>query len=95
MLNNPLPPGRSACNPSIPPGEVHQATKGGPVSHVITLDLGPGKIAYPTQVAGKMVCVLTPRAVEDRAIQERVRRFMKGQGRDCGNCRGCPVGAAE
>jgi hypothetical protein len=65
------------------------------VSNVINLDMGPGVIAYPTQVAGEMVCVLSPRAASDRAIQERVRRFMKGQGRDCRSCGGCPVGRAS
>lgn len=72
-------------------------TKGGPVSHVIELDLGREStfLGYPTQVNGEMVCVLTPRAADDRAIQERVRQFMRGQGRDCGTCRGCPVGEAE
>ena len=65
------------------------------MSYVINLDLGPTVLAYPAQVGSEMVCVLTPRAAEDRAIQERVRRFMKGQGRDCRICRGCPVGTAE
>lgn len=65
------------------------------MSHVISIDLGPQNLAYPTQVAGEMVCVLTPKAVNDRVIQERVRRFMKGQGRDCKTCRGCPVGTAQ
>ncbi len=64
---------------------------------VINLDLGPQStfLGYPTQVNGETVCVLTPKAAEDRAIQERVREFMKGQDRDCRTCRGCPVGTAE
>ena len=67
------------------------------MNHVIELDLGPTStfLGYATQVNGQMVCVLTPRAAEDRAIQERVRRFMKGQDRDCRTCRGCPVGTTE
>lgn len=67
------------------------------MSTVINLDLGPKStfLGYPTQVAGETVCVLSPRAAEDRAIQERVRQFMKGQGRDCRICRGCPVGTTE
>lgn len=69
--------------------------KGGPVSNVINLELGPRILAYPTQVAGEMVCVLTPKAATDRDIQERVRLFMKAQGRDCKTCRGCPVGRAS
>lgn len=86
---------RSACNSDDPPREVPQATQGGPVSNVINLDLGPGILGYPTQVAGEMVCVLTPRAATDRVIQERVRRFMKAEGRDCQSCGGCPVGKAS
>jgi hypothetical protein len=67
------------------------------VSHVIELDLGESSkfLGYTTQVAGEMVCVLSPRAAHDRAFQERVRQFMKGQGRDCGTCLGCPVGRAQ
>jgi hypothetical protein len=65
------------------------------VISVINLDLGPKVLAYPTQVAGEMVCVLSPRAAEDRVVQERVRRFMKAQGRDCRICGGCPIGQAQ
>lgn len=65
------------------------------MSCVINLDLGPSILGYPTQIAGKEVCVLSPRAADNRTIQASVRRFMKGQGRDCGICRGCPVGAAK
>lgn len=67
------------------------------MSHVINLDLGPTStfIAYATQVDGEMVCVLTPKAAVDRVIQARVKRFMKGQDRDCSICRGCPVGTTE
>jgi hypothetical protein len=67
------------------------------VNHVINLELGPEStfLGYPTEVAGEMVCVLSSRAASDRAIQERVRRYMKAQGRDCGNCDGCPLGRAS
>lgn len=67
------------------------------MSFAINLDLGPQStfLGYPTHVDGETVCVLTPRATEDRAIQERVRRFMKGQGQDCKACRGCPVGTTD
>lgn len=64
------------------------------MSNVINLDLGPSFIGYATQVDGEMVCVLTPEAASEPRIQERVRWFMKGQGRDCGKCLGCPVGRA-
>lgn len=65
------------------------------MSYVIHLDLGPGQLAYPTQIDGQMVCVLSPRTARDRAIQGRVKRFMKAQGRDCGSCGACPVGQAS
>jgi hypothetical protein len=65
------------------------------VSHVIYLDLGPTSDfrGYPSQIAGEKVCVLSPRAADDHAVQERVRQHMKGQGRDCRTCGGCPIGA--
>lgn len=67
---------------------------GGPVSHVINLELGPNSnfLGTTAQVAGETVCVLPSRAAEDRVTQERVRRFMGAQGLDCLSCRGCPVG---
>jgi hypothetical protein len=67
------------------------------VSSVINLDLGPEStfLGYPTQVDGEMVCVLSSRAATERAVQERVRRFMKAEGRDCRTCGGCPVGQAS
>ena len=65
------------------------------MSYVIHLDLGPGQLAYPTQIDGKMVCVLSPRIAADRVIQARVRRFMTAQGRDCGSCGACPAGQAS
>lgn len=65
------------------------------MSNVIYLDLGPTAFGYPTQVAGEKVCVLSSRTVDDRAIQGRVRRFMKAQGRDCKTCGGCPIGQAS
>jgi hypothetical protein len=65
------------------------------VSYAIDLDLGPEFFGIATQVAGETVCFLTPRAADDTRIQERVRQFMKSQGRDCGKCGGCPVGQAQ
>lgn len=66
------------------------------MNHVITLDLGPDILGYPTHVDGEMVCVLSPKVTAgDHAIQERARQFMKAQGRDCRTCRGCPVGTTE
>ncbi|MFE6127470.1 hypothetical protein ACFQ6Q_04220 [Streptomyces sp. NPDC056437] len=65
------------------------------MSTVVTLDLGPGHEADALEVNGEMVCILCPDAATDTRIQERVRRLMKGVGRDCEECRGCPVGKAR
>ncbi|MFJ6667487.1 hypothetical protein [Streptomyces sp. NPDC091383] len=65
------------------------------MSNVIYLDLGRKPFGYTTQVDGEMVCVLSSMTAEDRAIQERVRQFMKAQGQDCKKCGGCPIGQAS
>lgn len=65
------------------------------MSTAIDVDLGPGHIAQAFQIDGEMMCVLTPDAATDRAIQWRIRRLLKGQGVDCRSCCGCPVGTAE
>lgn len=65
------------------------------MSTVIEADFGPGHIAQAYDVDGEWVCILTPEAATDTWVQVRVRRFMWGQGRDCGTCRGCPVGRAQ
>lgn len=54
----------------------------------------PGFEAHVLERNGEIVCILTPAAATDPAIQARVRRLMYGQGIDCGKCRGCPVGKA-
>lgn len=64
------------------------------MSNVIYLDLGPGILGYPAEIKGSTVCVLSSKAATDHAIQARVRRFMKAEGRDCGTCGACPVGRA-
>lgn len=65
------------------------------MSSAIFLDLGSGVDGYPTKIAGEKVCVLSSRAVGDRVIQGRVRRFMKAQGEDCKSCGGCPLAQAS
>lgn len=65
------------------------------MSSAIFLDLGPGIDGYQTKIAGEKVCVLSSRAASDRAIQGRVRRFMKAQGEDCKTCAACPIGQAS
>lgn len=61
---------------------------------VVELDR-PGFEGQVLYLNGEVVCILTPAAAEDRAIQARVRRLMHGQGIDCRKCRGCPVGTAQ
>lgn len=55
----------------------------------------PGFEGHVLEEDGEIVCILTPAAATDRAIQGRVRRLMHGQGIDCRTCLGCPVGTAE
>jgi hypothetical protein len=55
----------------------------------------PGFEGHVLEKDGEIVCILTPAAATNRAIQGRVRRLMRGQGIDCRKCRGCPVGAAQ
>ena len=55
----------------------------------------PGFEAHVLEQNKEIVCILTPAAATDPAIQARVRRLMQGQGIDCRTCRGCPVGTAE
>jgi hypothetical protein len=64
------------------------------MSTVVELDLGEGHHAHALRIEGEMVCVLSPAARTDSRIQAGIRRFMQGQGVDCSECRGCPVGKA-
>jgi hypothetical protein len=61
---------------------------------VITYD-EPGFEGRVFDVAGKIVCLLASAAATDPAIQGRIRRMTRGQGIDCRNCAGCPVGTAQ
>jgi hypothetical protein len=61
---------------------------------VVTVD-SPGFEAQVMTTGKQIVCILTPAAAHDRAIQARVRRLMRGQGIDCRSCAECPVGKAQ
>lgn len=61
---------------------------------VVTFDR-PGFEGHLLEQDGEIVCVLAPAAFTDTGIQARVRRLAHGQGIDCGNCLGCPVGRAQ
>lgn len=65
------------------------------MSTVVELDLGAGHEADALEVNGETVCVLNPKVATDARIQERVRRLMEGEGRNCRECRGCIVGTAQ
>jgi acyl-CoA reductase-like NAD-dependent aldehyde dehydrogenase len=55
----------------------------------------PGFMGSMVEVRGKIVCILAPAAMADRAIQARLRRAFRGQGVDCSACAQCPVGKAR
>jgi hypothetical protein len=55
----------------------------------------PGFEGHVLEDHGKIVCVLAPTAFTDKGIQARIRRLAHGQGIDCRNCLGCPVGRAR
>lgn len=60
---------------------------------VVTFDR-TGFEAHVLEEDGEVVCILTPAAATNPAIQARVRRLAHGQGIDCRKCCGCPVGQA-
>lgn len=62
---------------------------------VITADLGPEFYGFYGQVAGKIVCVMTPAVEHDPAARRIVRDLIRRQGGDCASCRACPVGQAD
>jgi hypothetical protein len=55
----------------------------------------PGFEGHVLEINGEIVCILAPAAFTDTALQGRVRRLAHGQGIDCRNCLGCPVGRAQ
>jgi hypothetical protein len=55
----------------------------------------PGFEAHVLEKGGEIVCILTPAATRDPAIQARVRELTHGQGIDCRKCRACVVGTAS
>lgn len=55
----------------------------------------PGFEGHVLEMSGEIVCVLAPAVFTDARLQGRVRRLMRGQGIDCRNCLGCPVGRAQ
>ena len=61
---------------------------------VVTFDR-PGFEGHVLERNGKIVCILAPAAATDKGIQARIRRLAKGQGIDCKECLGCPVGRAQ
>jgi hypothetical protein len=51
-----------------------------------------GFIGQALKINGKTVCILHPTTATDQAMQALARRLMRGQGIDCRQCAGCPVG---
>lgn len=62
---------------------------------LLTVDLGPGFFGFHGSVAGKIVCVATPRVEHDAEARREVRDLVRRQGGDCSACRNCIIGRHE
>lgn len=59
---------------------------------LLTVDLGPGFYGFHGEVAGRIVCVATPRVEHDAQARRRVRDLIQRQGGACADCRNCVIG---
>lgn len=59
---------------------------------MVTADHGPKFHALRGLIDGKLVCIVTPRALYDASEQRIVRDLVKRQGGDCDQCRNCVIG---
>lgn len=59
----------------------------------IPLDQGPGFIGLVGQVGETIVCVMTPRVLNDESARRAARTLVKRQGGDCASCDclSCPL----
>lgn len=62
---------------------------------LLITDLGPGFTGFHGQVAGKIVCVATPRVEYDAQARREVRDLIQRQGGDCDSCRACVIGKGQ
>lgn len=63
---------------------------------LLTVDLGPEFYGMSSQIAGRIVCVATPRIHTDASARRVVRELVQRQGSDCGTCllANCPISRA-
>lgn len=64
---------------------------------LLTVDLGPEFFGMSSQIAGRIVCVATPRIYTDATARRVVKELVKRQGGDCGSCSlaDCPISRAR
>lgn len=62
---------------------------------LLIADLGPDFNGFQGQIAGRIVCVATPRVEHDAAARRAVQDLIRRQGGDCASCRACIVGRHE
>ncbi|CAM5389462.1 hypothetical protein ACIRP5_11680 [Streptomyces sp. NPDC101221] len=59
---------------------------------MLTLDLGPDFYGFQGRIAGRIVCVATPRVEHDAQARRTVSDLIKRQGGDCAACKACIIG---
>jgi hypothetical protein len=59
---------------------------------MLAIDLGPDFYAFHGRIAGKIVCVATPRVEHDAQARRAVQDLIKRQGGDCAACQSCIIG---
>ena len=62
---------------------------------LLTMDLGPDFNGFQGRIAGKLVCVATPRVEHDAEARRKVEDLIRRQGGDCAACRACIIGQHE
>ncbi len=60
---------------------------------LLVVDLGPGFFGFHGQVAGKVVCVATPKVKYDAQARRKVRSLIERQGGSCADCQNCVIGS--
>lgn len=62
---------------------------------LLTADLGPDFYGFQGRIAGRIVCVATPRVEHDAQARRTVRDLIRRQGGDCAACQACIIGRHE
>ena len=63
--------------------------------HLLTEDLGADFYAWRAEIAGRQVCMATPRVYSDATARRIARDLIKRRGGDCASCRGCVIGRQD